>query len=41
MEEFIITSGQVGINKANWGTEVTFNIYKIDNGFPTSFLLQI
>jgi hypothetical protein len=27
-EEFVITSGQVGINKANWGTEVTFNIYK-------------
>lgn len=36
-EEYVITSGQVGINKANWGTEVTFNIYKIDNGFPTSF----
>lgn len=36
-EEFVITSGQVGINKANWGTEVTFNIYKIDNGFPASF----
>lgn len=36
-EEFVITSGQVGINKANWGTELTFNIYKIDNNFPASF----
>lgn len=36
-EEFVINSGQVGINKVNWGAEVTFNIYKIDNNFPASF----
>jgi gliding motility-associated-like protein len=36
-EEFVISSGQVGINKVNWGAEVTFNIYKIDNNFPASF----
>lgn len=36
-EEFVITSGQVGLNKVNWGAEVTFNIYKIDNDFPASF----
>ena len=36
-EEFVITSGQVGVNKVNWGAEVTFNIYKIDNDFPGSF----
>jgi hypothetical protein len=27
-EEFVISSGQVGINVKNWGAEVTFNIYK-------------
>ncbi|PJJ09502.1 gliding motility-associated-like protein [Flavobacterium sp. 1] len=36
-EEFVITSGQVGINNTSWGTEVTFNIYKIDDNFPASF----
>lgn len=36
-EEFVITSGQVGMNGTSWGTEVTFNVYKIDNNFPASF----
>lgn len=36
-EEFIINSGQIGINDINWGVEITFNIYKIDNNFPASF----
>ncbi|RZJ54935.1 MAG: T9SS type B sorting domain-containing protein [Flavobacterium sp.] len=36
-EEFVINSGQVGINGADWGVELTFNIYKIDNNFPASF----
>lgn len=36
-EEFVISSGQVGLNGVNWGAEVTFNIYKIDNNFPASF----
>lgn len=36
-EEFVITSGQVGLNGTSWGTEVTFYVYKIDNNFPASF----
>lgn len=36
-EEFVINSGQVGLNGTSWGVEVTFNIYKIDNNFPASF----
>lgn len=36
-EEFVINSGQVGINGTSWGIEVTFNIYKIDDNFPASF----
>lgn len=36
-EEFVITSGQVGINKTGWLANVTFNIYKIDDSFPASF----
>lgn len=36
-EEFIITSGQVGVNNVSYGAEATFNIYKIDNNFPASF----
>ncbi|WP_125718709.1 T9SS type B sorting domain-containing protein [Flavobacterium ustbae] len=36
-EEFVINSGQVGLNGVTWGIEVTFNIYKIDNNFPASF----
>ena len=36
-EEFTISSGQVGINKTGWLPEIRFNIYKIDNNFPTSF----
>lgn len=36
-EEFIISSGQVGINKTGWLPEISFNIYKIDDNFPDSF----
>lgn len=36
-EEFVITSGQVGVNNTAWGATVSFNIYKIDNNFPASF----
>lgn len=36
-EEFIINSGQVGINNTGWLPEISFNIYKIDNNFPASF----
>ncbi|WP_417443346.1 T9SS type B sorting domain-containing protein [Joostella sp.] len=36
-EEFIINSGQVGINKVGWLPEISFNIYKIDDNFPASF----
>lgn len=37
LEEFVITSGQVGINKTGWLPEISFNIYKIDDNFPASF----
>jgi gliding motility-associated-like protein len=36
-EEYVITSGQVGVNDTAWGATVSFNFYKIDNNFPTSF----
>lgn len=36
-EELTITSGQVGINKTGWLPEISFNIYKIDDNFPSSF----
>lgn len=36
-EEFIINSGQVGINKTGYLPEISFNIYKIDDNFPNSF----
>lgn len=36
-EEYVITSGQVGVNNTAWGATVSFNIYKIDDNFPTSF----
>ncbi|WP_228530238.1 T9SS type B sorting domain-containing protein [Tamlana sp. I1] len=36
-EEFVINSGQVGINKTGWLPEISFNIYKIDDKFPASF----
>lgn len=36
-EELILNSGQVGINKTGWLPEVRFNIYKIDDNFPSSF----
>lgn len=39
-EEFVINSGQVGINKTGWMPEISFNIYKIDDNFPCSFSEQ-
>ncbi|TMM30034.1 T9SS type B sorting domain-containing protein [Polaribacter aestuariivivens] len=36
-EEYIIKSGDIGISGAGWLANVTFNIYKIDNNFPSSF----
>ncbi|MFA9191078.1 T9SS type B sorting domain-containing protein [Flavobacterium sp. FZUC8N2.13] len=36
-EEYVVTSGQVGVNNTAWGATVSFNIYKIDNNFPASF----
>lgn len=36
-EEFVVNSGQVGINKVGWLPEISFNIYSIDNNFPASF----
>jgi gliding motility-associated-like protein len=36
-EEFVITSGQVGVNNTAWGATASFNIYKIDDNFPASF----
>jgi gliding motility-associated-like protein len=36
-EELIIYEGQVGLSGVEWGSSVQFNIYKIDNDFPTSF----
>jgi gliding motility-associated-like protein len=36
-EEFVINSGQVGINKTGWLAEISFNIYEIDDNFPCSF----
>lgn len=36
-EEFVITSGQVGINKVGRLPEVNFNIYAINDNFPASF----
>ncbi|MCM4168435.1 hypothetical protein DHD08_12160 [Arenibacter sp. H213] len=36
-EEFVITSGQVGVNKVGWLPEISFNVYAIDDNFPSSF----
>lgn len=36
-EEFIIESGQVGVNKTGWTASLQFNIYKIDENFPATF----
>ncbi|WP_238160847.1 T9SS type B sorting domain-containing protein [Flavobacterium cupreum] len=36
-EEFVINSGQVGINKTGYSAKVGFNIYEIDDNFPCSF----
>ena len=36
-EEFIINRGDVGITGAGWLANVKFNIYKIDENFPSSF----
>ncbi|MDP5105285.1 MAG: hypothetical protein NWQ31_03860, partial [Polaribacter sp.] len=37
-EEYIIKSGQIGLVKSSsWGVNIEFNIYEIDENFPTSF----
>ena len=36
-EEFIINSGQIGVSSTRGGATVTFNIYEIDDNFPSSF----
>ncbi|SDH85968.1 T9SS type B sorting domain-containing protein [Winogradskyella thalassocola] len=36
-EEYVINSGQVGINNVGWLPEISFNIYEIDDNFPDSF----
>ncbi len=36
-EEYVITSGQVGVNNTAWGATVRFNVYKVDDNFPASF----
>ena len=36
-EEFVITSGQVGINNTSYKPKISFNIYRIDDNFPASF----
>lgn len=36
-EEFVINSGQIGIESTGGGATVTFNIYEIDENFPDSF----
>lgn len=36
-EEYVINSGQVGISGSDGGTNIKFNIYKIDDNFPDSF----
>lgn len=37
-QDFIIKSGKIGLyNTSNWGVNIQFNVYEIDNNFPTSF----
>lgn len=36
-EEYIITSGDIGITGAGWLPNITYNIYEIDENFPDSF----
>ncbi|KAB1153350.1 T9SS type B sorting domain-containing protein [Tenacibaculum aiptasiae] len=36
-EEFIIKKGFIGLSGAEWLSTVQFNIYKIDDNFPSSF----
>jgi gliding motility-associated-like protein len=36
-EEFVIKSGQVAIDNTGWLPEINFNIYRIDDNFPSSF----
>ena len=36
-EEYIIKSGSVAITESTWGANVKFNIYKVDQNFPSSF----
>lgn len=36
-EEYIIRNGSVAITNSSWGARVQFNIYKVDDNFPSSF----
>ena len=36
-EEYVVSSGQVGISGADGGASVKFNIYRVDDNFPNSF----
>ena len=36
-DEYVVSSGQVGISGADGGASVKFNIYRIDDNFPNSF----
>lgn len=37
-EEYIIKSGQIGlVDSSNWGINIEFNIYEIDDDFPSTF----
>ena len=36
-EEFVINTGQIGIDQSLGGGKIQFRIYEIDNDFPTSF----
>ncbi len=36
-EEFVINFGQIGISSSDSGTGIQFNIYEVDDNFPSSF----
>ncbi|KJD31622.1 hypothetical protein PK35_14115 [Tamlana nanhaiensis] len=36
-EEYVVTSGQVGVSGADGGASLKFNFYRIDDNFPNSF----
>ena len=36
-EELVINKGQVALSEVDWGANIQFNIYKIDENFPASF----